>query len=149
MVVRGDSEEWTPDCIFFLPLSPELVPRNSCSAPGCLCPAGHCILGFPGCGSSKLMWPELPAPGELSGGHWGKRGSGWLVRLWEQGETLGPGTLPSRVMLNLTQLLSRARLLPLLSEESVRPGLTSTLCFSMPSFTLFSHFPSSLSYIFI
>lgn len=32
-----------------------------------LCPTGHCVLGFPGPGPSKIVWPELPAHGELSG----------------------------------------------------------------------------------
>lgn len=59
---------------FFLALSPELVSRDSYSAPGCLCPAGHCFLGFPGHGSPKLVWPVLPAPGESSGRHWRKSG---------------------------------------------------------------------------
>ena len=40
---------------------------NLCSAPDYLCSAGHCVLGFPGHGSSKLLWPELPGPGELLG----------------------------------------------------------------------------------
>ena len=40
---------------------------NLCSAPDYLCSAGHCVLGFPRHGSSKLLWPELPGPGKLLG----------------------------------------------------------------------------------
>lgn len=69
MVLGAESEKWTMILIFFLPLSPELVPRNPYSAPGCLCPTGHCILGLPGPGPSKLEWPEFPVHGELLGRH--------------------------------------------------------------------------------
>lgn len=50
----------------FLPLFPELVPRNPYPSPDHLCPAGHRVLGFPGLGTPKPVLPQLPAPGELS-----------------------------------------------------------------------------------
>lgn len=67
MIVTAEAEEQTPNCNCFLPLSSGFVPRNPWSAPGHLCPAGHCILGLPGCGSPTLLWPELPGPGEMLG----------------------------------------------------------------------------------
>lgn len=77
VVARAESEEQTPDCVVLLPASPGFVPRHPCSAPGCLCSAADHILGFPEHGASKLVWPELPAPGELSGRGRGKNGFVW------------------------------------------------------------------------